>query len=250
MKSNFFIKTLTPVLFLGCGNDDNSTNSVKVPDTLPDYALVRFTSPQVTDNPYFGPTDPGITYVYSGGEVGQDPGEEIRIARRMSTRDILGISCLILHDRAYLNGTLIEDTDDWLAQDDEGNVWYFGEFVKNYDPDTGDFLDNEGSWEAGNNSALPGYWIPAEPVEGMVYHQEFSAGEAEDQAEVVAVGETVTTALGTFTDCVVTKDFTRFEPGIYELKYYAPSIGLILEEGYEDDELVEIVQLIAIESSP
>ena len=30
-------------------------------------------------------------------------------------------------------GLLLEDTHDWFAQDDDGNVWYMGEDVDNYD---------------------------------------------------------------------------------------------------------------------
>jgi hypothetical protein len=33
-----------------------------------------------------------------------------------------------------------------------------------------------------------------------------------------------------------TKDYSPLEPGVGEFKYYAPNVGLILEEAYEDDE--------------
>jgi hypothetical protein len=78
------------------------------------------------------------------------------------------------------------------------------------------------------------------------YHQEYYAGEAEDEAEVVSVDETVTTTMGTFTNCLVTKDFTRFEANVIEYKYYAPNIGLIKEEKFEEGELVEVLELVEI----
>jgi hypothetical protein len=38
----------------------------------------------------------------------------------------------VIRDTAYDNGVLIEDTLDWYAQDDFGNVWYLGEIAINY----------------------------------------------------------------------------------------------------------------------
>jgi hypothetical protein len=39
----------------------------------------------------------------------------------------------------------------------------------------------------------------------------------------------------TYTNVLKTKDYTPIEPDVFEFKYYAPGVGLILEEAYEDD---------------
>ncbi|MFH1680863.1 MAG: hypothetical protein ABIH26_09500 [Candidatus Eisenbacteria bacterium] len=39
--------------------------------------------------------------------------------------------------------------------------------------------------------------------------------------------------LGTYTNCLETKEWTRLEPGISEHKYYAPGVGLVLEEAVQ-----------------
>ena len=39
----------------------------------------------------------------------------------------------MVRDRVTDDGDLIEDTDDWLAQARDRNVWYFGEEVKDYE---------------------------------------------------------------------------------------------------------------------
>lgn len=96
-------------------------------------------------------------------------------------------------------------------------------------------MDNEGSWEAGVEGALPGYWMPSDPQSGDEYMQEFLEGEAEDYASVVGY-ETVTIDLGTYENCLVTKDLNPFESDVYELKYFAPVIGLVKEEKYESEE--------------
>jgi len=241
MKTVIFT-VITVVIMLGCSNDD----PVYFQETMksPNVEKATFSSPTTITNKYYGPAA-GVIYVYEGGEVGMNPLEAIKIERRITTKVIMGITCIIQHDIVYLKEVLVEDTDDWLAQDDEGNLWYFGEFVKNYD-DAGNFIDNSGSWEYGVSGALPGYWMPANPTLGKSYYQEYYKGYAEDKAKVIAVDETVTIDLGTYENCIVTKDFTRFEPNVYEKKYYAPGIGLIKEESFEAGELTEVVVLTHI----
>ncbi len=234
-------------IYFNC--EDSGEGNGEVPDELPDVSEAQFSNPTNITNPYYGPAT-GLIYEYVGfeledGEVPDEPSEVIVIERRLETKVVMGINTIIQRDYVEEDGVIIEDTDDWLAQDDDGNLWYFGEDSKNFD-DEGNFIDNEGSWEAGIDGALPGYWIPGNPEVGDLYYQEWYEGEAEDYAIVVALNETVTIEMGTFENVLVTQDVNPFEEGVYELKYYAPGIGLILEEKYEDDELVEIVYLAGI----
>ncbi len=246
MKAHNFYRFLFVLMLLSCNDDDESPNvEQQLPEGLPDVEEAVFTNSTTITNPYFGPP-PGTTYIYKAGAAGEEPEEEIRIDRRSSTKVVMGVTCIIQHDVVSLDGIIIEDTDDWLAQDDDGNIWYFGEAVENFDEE-GNFLDTDGSWEAGLDDALPGYWLPRDPTVGQFYYQEFYEDEAEDQAEVISIDETVTIGLGTFENCLVTKDINPFETGVYELKYYAPGIGFILEEKYENEVLVEVGELVEIE---
>ena len=236
---------MATMLLYNCDNEplaEQNVNSEKR-KKLPNIEEAVFSKSTSITNAYYGPAA-GKIYVYTGGEVGMDPEEEIRIERRTLTKEIMGVRCIVQNDIVYLNGIIIEDTDDWLAQDDDGNLWYFGEFVKNYDDD-GNFLDNEGSFEYGIDGALPGYWLPGNPYLGQAYYQEYYRGNAEDQAEVIAINEKVTIGLGSW-DCLVTKDFSRFEPYVYEKKYYATGVGLIKEEKFEKRVLVEVIELTEI----
>ena len=176
------------------------------------------------DNPFF-PLTPGTTYVYEGTTDEGD--EEIVVEVTTDVKVILGIACVVVHDTASIDGSLVEDTLDWFAQDDDGNVWYFGEDTKEIED--GVVVSTEGSWEAGVDGALAGIAMLAAPAVGVTYSQEFAAGVAEDMATVVGLGETETTPLGTFTGCVHTEDFSPLEPGIVEDKFYAPGVGLVLE---------------------
>lgn len=65
------------------------------------------------------------------------------------TRNIMGVDCVVVDDRVTEGGELTEQTYDWYAQDEKGNVWYFGEYSKEYE--NGKVKSTEGSWEAGKD---------------------------------------------------------------------------------------------------
>ena len=136
---------------------------------------------------------------------------------------------------------LIEDTDDWFAQDDSGTVWYFGEEVDNYSK--GKLKDHAGSWEAGVDGAMPGIVMQARPTVGASYRQEYYFGEAEDAAEVVEVGLTITTPYGTFRDVIKIRETTALEPDVLEFKFYAPDVGLIKVINETDDEEMNLIEI-------
>jgi len=177
------------------------------------------------DNPYF-PLIPGTTFVYEA-DTDEGPLRE-ELAVTSETRMILGVTATVVRHSEWIDGELEEVTDDWYAQDQEGNVWYFGEYVTEY---VGGMPDgHEGSWEAGVAGALPGIIMPAEPESGQSYHQEFQEGVAEDMARTLRTNDTVSVPYGTFTDVLVTKEWSPLEPGAIEHKYYARGVGLVLVE--------------------
>jgi hypothetical protein len=190
----------------------------------------------VTPNPYF-PLIPGTGWIYEGGD------ETIIVTVTDDTKQILGITCIVVKDVVKENGGVIEETDDWYAQDKVGNVWYFGEIARNYE--NGELVDIEGSWKAGVDGAKPGILMKAAPHLGDVYRQEFSLGDAEDIGEILSLTGTETVPAASCSgNCLVTKDYSPLEPDAVENKYYAPTIGLILEVNPETLERVELVAII------
>jgi hypothetical protein len=200
----------------------------------PDFSAANFVDPSeigasVAPNPYF-PLRPGTRWVYEGGE------ERITVMVTDRTKLIEGVTCLVVNDVVEEDGEIIEDTDDWYAQDLNGNVWYCGEIAKNFetfegdDPEDAELVDIEGSFKAGREGAKPGIVMLANPQVGNAYRQEAALGDAEDVAQVTSITETEA-VLGASCDgnCLVTRDFTPLEPGVNESKYYAPGVGLILE---------------------
>lgn len=190
-------------------------------------------------NPFFMLV-PGRTMTY-GGVTEDDEEEIIQVTVTSDTVEILGIECIEVRDIVTVDGELHEDTRDWYTQDKEGNVWYFGEIAINYED--GQVIDLDGSWKAGEDGALPGIVMWADPQIGQLYRQEFLLGEAEDVAEVVSLTETVVSNEIEYTDCLQTMEFTPLEPDFFEYKYYKAGVGLILEENPDTGEVLELLMI-------
>ena len=176
------------------------------------------------DNPYL-PLPVGRTLVYEGVSGGERERVEVTVTDR--TREVMGVTATVVRDRAFVEGSLVEDTFDWFAQDRFGNVWYFGEATAEYE--NGEIVSRAGSWEAGVDGAMPGVVMLADPRVGDRYRQEFYAGEAEDMARVRDAGASVAVPAGSYGDVLVTEDWTPLEPDVLEHKSYAPGVGVVLE---------------------
>lgn len=219
------VPTMVIALAAGaCG--DSGTEPVIDPGDGGDYRVdldpAGFVA--VVDNPML-PMVPGSRWVYEAEEDGEI--ERIEVVVTDQTREIMGITATVVRDTVTVDGELVEDTYDWFAQDEAGNVWYLGEDSTEYED--GAAVSTAGSWEAGEDGALPGIVMRGEPRVGDVYRQEFYAGEAEDMAEVARTGATETVPYGSFAGLLVIREWTPLEPDVVEEKYYAPGVGVILE---------------------
>lgn len=195
------------------------------------------------DNPYW-PLRPGSHWVYSADTP--DGTERIDVTVLDETRTVMGIECVVVRDTVRLGGDLVEDTYDWYAQDTAGNVWYMGEYVRNYEGGT--FVDSDGSWEAGVDGALPGIKMWAAPhIGGVPYYQEFYEGEAEDLARDLAADATADVPYGVYRPALVVEEWTPLEPGVVERKYYARDIGTVMEEMVRGGDERVVLELFEIE---
>jgi len=177
------------------------------------------------DNPYF-PLTPGARWVYEG--TTNEGSERVEIEVTDQTKEILGVTTVVVHDLAFIDGELVEDTVDWFAQDRQGNVWYMGEDT--HEIKDGKPVSSRGSWEAGVDGAKPGIAMKAKPRVGETYRQEYYKGTAEDMATVLGVHASGSVPYGAFDDAVKTKDFSPLEPKLVEHKFYARDVGFVLEK--------------------
>lgn len=212
------------------------------------FSASNFSDPVTIDNSYF-PLVPGTTLTYKAET--KDGCEVDVFAVTNDTRVIDGVTTRVVHDTAYEGDTcttdpsaLVEDTLDYHAQDNAGNVWYLGEDT--YNCPIGTCQRGDSSWIAGEDpaDALPGIIMLAQPRSGDTYFQEQAPDVALDQASVTSTGVTVKLKRedafppGTFTNCIKTKEFSDLEKGSTEYKYYCPDIGNVLVEEHHGSVLI------------
>lgn len=234
-----FRKPLTlvaAVVFVAACDGSGSLGPVSDPDYDPMLDPSDFGGP--IDNPYFSLV-PGTTRHYEGET--EDGLETVDETVTADGKMILGIQATVVHVLEYIDGELSEETFDWYAQDNEGNVWYLGEDSREIED--GEISSTEGSWEAGIDGAKPGIIMQADPQVGQRYYQEFYLGEAEDEAIVVSLNVSVAVPFGNLDGCLQTEDFTRLEPDEIEQKFYCPGVGLVLEESDDGEERIELVAI-------
>ncbi len=207
----------------------------------------------VSPNLYL-PLVPGNQWVFEGtfiDDEGEEVTETITVTVTDKTKLIDGVTCLVVNDLVVEGDdeVPIEDTDDWYAQDIEGNVWYCGEIAENFelfdgdDPEQAELVDIDGSWKAGRDGAKAGIIMPAIPSVGSILRQEVAWGDAEDVFEIISTtGTESTPAASCVNDCLITRDFSPLDPGVEENKYYAPGVGPILEIDLETGDRVELIE--------
>ena len=191
------------------------------------------------DNPYF-PLVPGKTFIYESHTSEGLTRDQFAVTH--NTRVIAGVTCVEVHDSAFTNGALTEDTLDWFAQDKDGNIWYFGE--NTHELEDGLITTIEGTFMAGVNGDKPGIVMKAHPAVGDFYRQEFSLGNAEDYAETLSLNESVTVPFGSFDHCLRSRETTPLEPDLLEDKFYAPGVGSVLEVDENTGERTELIKIV------
>jgi hypothetical protein len=166
------------------------------------------------------------------------------------TKLIGGVTCLTVNDIVVEDSQPLEDTDDWYAQDKDGNVWNCGEISLTYEipdgEDEAELVDIEGSWKAFRDHAKPGILMFSNPQVGVVYRQEMALGDAVDVAEILSLtaDEAAPEAGVDCADaCLMTMDYTPVEPGVFEYKFYAPGVGFIVEVNPDTGERLELVSM-------
>jgi hypothetical protein len=229
----------------GCGSSSSSdtssnSNSTPAPAKPAKQAFDPSRFVHGVDNPMF-PLKPGTVFRYRVMKDGKLSTEFMTVTNK--TRRVAGVDATVVHDVVYTQGKPSEDTDDWYAQDRDGNVWYMGEATRELDR-SGKTTTTEGSWEAGVHGARAGIFMPARPKVGQSFQQEYLKGHAEDRFLVVSLDDHVQVPYGAMDHALRTREWTPLEPGVIDRKYYVHGVGMVLEDtvkgGKERAELMSV----------
>lgn len=200
-----------------------------------------FSNPTVIDNQYY-PFVVGALRVY----VGKSDGARTA-AVYLCTNETRNfpynngtVTARVLREINYQRGKLVEYTDNFFAQADDGTVYYFGETVYNYDA-LGMLENNNGSWLVGGPTLpsdpastaatnTPAVYMPANPELGDVFKPEDIPTFVDETDKVLKVGLRVAVVAGRFTDCLNIQETSLLKTG-KELKWWAKGIGVVKTKG-------------------
>jgi hypothetical protein len=202
---------------------------------------VEYTSSFRTEDCTFSPTgsnpyfilEPNYQQVLVGNESGATVEQTITVLNE--TREVNGTQTRVVEERETEDGELLEISRNFFAICDETNsVFYFGEEVDDFE--NGAIVGHEGAWLAGVDNNKAGLIMPGSVLLGAKYYQEIAPDIAVDRAEIIETDGELVVPAGSFDDVLVIAESNPLEPGVEELKYYAPGVGILQDE---DLKLVE-----------
>jgi hypothetical protein len=177
------------------------------------------------DNRFF-PQQPGRQLVFRGTTTEGKETIPHRVIFTVTdlTKEIDGVRSVVLWERDYSSGELVEAEIAFFAQDDDGNVWQLGEYPEEYEE--GKIIASP-LWIHGLQGAKAGLTMRAVPKTGTSSYS-LGWGPAvgfNDRAKVTKTGIKTCVPRGCYGNVLLTSEFNPDEPGKYQLKYYAQGVG-------------------------
>jgi hypothetical protein len=237
------------VLLLGaCGSDGGATEASTKLTVKEGVDADSFSDSSVRiDNRWF-PLKPGTQFVYEGraNRGGGILPHRVVFTVTDLTKEIGGVNTVVLLDQDINEGKTAEQEITFHAQDDEGNVWNFGEYPEEFE--NGEFIGAESTWLAGTRRSLAGIIMPADPrPNGGTYLQGFAPSvEFRDEARVTSTTERACVREKCYENLLLVEETAPLEPADgYQLKYYARGVGNVLVEprGGVEQEVLELVEV-------
>jgi len=214
-----------------------------------DLSSARFDNPTQIDNKWL-PLQPGTQFIYMGTvtEDGATIPYRLEFTVTDLTKEIAGVETVVAWILDYSDGELVEKEISFYAQDNDGNVWYLGEHPAEYED--GNFVTAP-TWIHGFADAQAGIIMTARPeMDSPSYSQGWSPSvDFMDRGQVAEMGQETCVFTDCYEDVLIVEEFTLQEPGMFQLKYYAPEVGNVrvgwkgADASQEELELVDIIQL-------
>ena len=212
-----------------------------------DFEAAVFDNPTVIDNEWFSMT-PGNRLVLSGFTVedGETLDHRIEFTVTDLTKEIAGVETMVAWIEDYSDDELVEAELAFYAQDNDGNVWFMGEYPEEYED--GEFVAAP-TWIPGIEDARPGIQMYADPDPSLPpYYQGWGpAVEWSDFGRVESIGDEACVELDCY-EVLVIAESSLDEENIFQLKSYARGVGNVKVDFRGDDETQE--QLEAVEFGP
>src|SRR5215813_561439 len=200
------------------------SGTVASPSAGPD----KFTAPLTVSNPMF-PLAVGMQFTYQGRivEGGESKPHSVTFTVTDLSKMVDGVRTVVAWDRDFLEGELQEQELAFFAQDDQGNVWNFGEYPEEYE--NGKFTGAPSTWIRGTGHAYGGIHMLARPVDGATYREGLVPPiDFDDVSKVSLTGQTTCMRSGCFRNVLVVDETSPNDPvSGHQIKYYSPGVGLV-----------------------
>jgi hypothetical protein len=212
---------------------------------FPDFDPANFENSTDINNKWI-PMKPGTFWAYEGTAVddeGNNVDRRIEFTVTDLTKEIQGVNTVVAWIADFTDGALGEKEIAFYAQDNDGNVWYFGEHPEDYE--NGQFVEAP-TWIAGFQDAKPGIVMMAQPQLGMpnVYQGWGPEVGWSDYGQVEQMGQDNCVPVDCYKDVLVNAEASLAEPGAFQLKYFAPNVGEIRIGWKGDDPTKEELEMV------
>lgn len=208
-----------------------------------DFDYDNFDRPTNIDNDWL-PLRPGTQWVLEGSTFEGGRRVQHRVVSTVTdlTKVIDGIRAVVAWERDYAADQLVETELAFFAQDNDGNVWHFGQYPEEYE--NGEFVEAP-AWIAGIENARAGIAMKADPQLGAPsYSQGWGpAVNWTDRAQVYRTDQRSCVPVDCYEGVLVMEEFSREEPGAFQLKYYARGVGNVRVGWRGDDPSKEVLKL-------
>jgi hypothetical protein len=192
-----------------------------------------FSAPTTIDNPYL-PLSKFSRCTLKGHEGNQKLRIKRTVLDRTRTFDVEGVpvEALVVKDRVWANGKLIERTIDFFAQDDAGTVHYLGENVDNIRD--GQVANHHGGWLYGRDTHKLGVLMPAVTHVGVHWLSEDAPPITVEHDRLVGEIPSVEVRGHTYDKAIKVREFALPDREV-EYKVYAKGVGVVDELPPEGD---------------
>jgi hypothetical protein len=224
-------------LLLGCGGSASAPSAPQTPQVSKAAQSAQasqsagngqFSQPVAVDNPMF-PLAVGTQFNYQGKIVqdGESKPHTVTFTVTDVSKVVDGVQTVVAWDRDFLEGKLQEQELAFFAQDDQGNVWNFGEYPEEYE--NGKFTGAPSTWIRGVDGAYGGIHMLSQPRTGMKYREGLvPAIEFDDVSVVARTGQRTCLAGTCYKQVLVVDETSPNDPTSgHQIKYYSPPTGLI-----------------------
>lgn len=203
-------------------------------------------SPKI-DNKWF-PLKPGTLITTTGKVVDAEGTSERTVTHSVTglTKVIDGVKTLVMWDRDYADGSLVESELAFFAQDNAGTVWLFGEYPEEFENDK--FIGAPNTFIHGITESQAGIAMQAEPRIGTPEYVQAHAPSVDflDCGDVLKENERVCVPTGCYENVLVIDEHNPLEPAVgHQRKFYSAGTGLVkvTAVGGAEQETLDLVKI-------